>query len=98
MFSCYKIFFFVNNVINFYLIYSKFWELNISFIRFILIIWWFLRNIIDLLEVEICICIFFEINIFIVVGKIYVLICFVEFDELYIEIIYVYFILSYLKN
>lgn len=42
--------------------------------------------------------IFFEINIFIVVGKIYVLISFVEFDELYIEIIYVYFILSYLKN
>lgn len=42
--------------------------------------------------------IFFEINIFIVVGKIYVLISFVEFDELYIEIIYVYFILSYLKK
>lgn len=32
--------------------------------------------------------IFFEINIFIVVGKIYVLICFVEFDELYMYILF----------
>lgn len=39
-----------------------------------------------------------EINIFIVVGKIYVLICFVEFDELYIEIILCIFYFKLFKK
>lgn len=42
--------------------------------------------------------IFSEINIFIAVGKIYALISSAESDELYIEIIYVYFTPSHLKN
>lgn len=42
--------------------------------------------------------IFSEINIFIAVGKIYALISSAESDELYIEIIYVYFTPSHLKK
>lgn len=98
MSSCHKIPFFVNNAINSHLIHSKFWESNTSFIRLILITWRFLRNIIDPLEAEICTRIFSEINIFIAVGKIYALISSEESDELYIEIIYVYFTPSHLKN
>lgn len=46
----------------------------------------------------ICTRIFSEINIFIAVRKIYALISSAESDELYIEIIYVYFTPSHLKK